>query len=148
MTAKLLLWMAAIFAAAIQHSEPIRVLGLFPHPGISHFHFFHPIMRGLADVGHDVTVVSYFPDPTAPANYKDLPLKEVATLKNSVDLAVCKYDGCNVVDVGGGGEGEKGEGKKGELEGIRGGYFEGDGVMCINRVHAYAAYHTTSIQSS
>lgn len=89
MTVKLLLWTAAIFAAAVQHGETIRVLGVFPHPGQSHFHFFHPIMRGLADAGHDVTVVSYFPDSKAPANYKDLPLSDVATLKNSVDLEVC-----------------------------------------------------------
>lgn len=69
--------------------ESLRVLGLFPHPGASHFHFFHPIMRTLADSGHDVTVVSQFPDSDAPSNYKDLPLNQFKLLTNSVDLAVC-----------------------------------------------------------
>lgn len=90
MISKLFLWTVALFASTIQHGEALRVLGLFPHPGLSHFHFFHPIMRGLADAGHDVTVVSYFPDPKAPVNYKDLPFDlKVPTLTNSVDLEVC-----------------------------------------------------------
>lgn len=88
MISKLLLWTVAIFAVSMGHCEALRVLGLFPHPGLSHFHFFHPIMRGLADAGHDVTVVSYFPDPKAPVNYKDLSLGNMDMLTNSVDLKV------------------------------------------------------------
>lgn len=88
MISKLLLWTVTIFAVSMEHGEALRVLGLFPHPGLSHFHFFHPIMRGLADAGHDVTVVSYFPDPKAPVNYKDLSLGNMDMLTNSVDLKV------------------------------------------------------------
>lgn len=66
-----------------------RILGLFPHPGVSHFHFFHPIMRELAEAGHNVTVVSHFPDARASKNYKDLPLTGMDTLTNAVDLDVC-----------------------------------------------------------
>ncbi|XP_037961145.1 UDP-glycosyltransferase UGT5-like [Teleopsis dalmanni] len=65
---------------------PLRILGLFPHPGVSHFHFFHPIMRGLAEAGHDVTVVSHFPDKSPPVRYTDYVLTGVDTLSNSVDL--------------------------------------------------------------
>lgn len=65
-----------------------RILGIFPHPGITHFYFFHPIMRGLADAGHDVTVISQFPDPDPPANYKDHVITGVPSLHNSVDLGV------------------------------------------------------------
>lgn len=68
----------------------LRILGLFPHPGLSHFHFFHPIMRSLADAGHDVTVISHFPDKQSPApeNYHDLRLPTTESLSNSVDLKV------------------------------------------------------------
>lgn len=68
--------------------QSYRVLGLFPHPGVSHFHFFHPIMRELAAAGHNVTVISHFPDAGAPENYKDLPLTGMDTLTNAVNLDV------------------------------------------------------------
>lgn len=66
----------------------LRILGLFPHPGLSHFHFFHPIMRALADAGHDVVVVSHFPDKNSPDNYEDLRLPMTEMLMNSVNLEV------------------------------------------------------------
>lgn len=66
----------------------LKILGIFPHPGLSHFHFFHPIMRGLANAGHDVTVVSHFPDKNAPKNYLDMPLTATELLTNSVNLEV------------------------------------------------------------
>lgn len=74
--------------SAANPADSLRILGLFPHPGVSHFHFFHPIMRELAAQGHNVTVVSHFPDAKAPANYKDLPLSGMASMTNSVDLNV------------------------------------------------------------
>lgn len=70
----------------VNAGHQLKILGLFPHPGVSHFHFFHPIMRGLADVGHDVTVVSHFPDKSPPIRYKDLPLTGLQTLQNTVDV--------------------------------------------------------------
>lgn len=86
MVSKLIL--SFILLTAISSINSLKILGLFPHPGLSHFHFFHPIMRGLADVGHDVTVVSHFPDKNATSNYKDLVLNEKSSLTNSVDLEV------------------------------------------------------------
>ncbi|XP_055307346.1 UDP-glycosyltransferase UGT5-like [Sitodiplosis mosellana] len=67
-------------------TSSLKILGIFPHPGLSHFHFFHPIMRGLADAGHDVTVVSHFPDKNAPQNYIDMPLTKTTLLTDSVNL--------------------------------------------------------------
>ncbi|KAH8329472.1 hypothetical protein KR074_011519 [Drosophila pseudoananassae] len=64
----------------------LKVLGLFPHPGVSHFHFFHPIMEGLAEAGHEVSVVSHFPNKNPVARYKDFTLSGVDKLTNSVDL--------------------------------------------------------------
>lgn len=78
-----------LMTTVISESSSLQILGLFPHPGLSHFHFFHPIMLGLAEAGHNVTVLSHFPDKHAPSNYKDLVIGGQTDLTNSVDLAVC-----------------------------------------------------------
>lgn len=72
----------------INSVNSLKILGLFSHPGESHFYFFHPIMRDLAEAGHDVTVVSHFPDPNPLPNYIDLKLPETGTSTNSVHLEV------------------------------------------------------------
>lgn len=88
-SAKLFLCLTALCTITfIDSTESLKILGLFPHPGLSHFHFFHPIMRGLAEKGHDVTVISHFPDKNASQNYKDVPLSKMDTLTNAVDLKV------------------------------------------------------------
>ncbi|KAL9925633.1 UDP-glucosyltransferase 2-like isoform 2-T2 [Glossina fuscipes fuscipes] len=74
------------FVASRRHN--LKILGLFPHPGISHFHFFHPIMRSLAERGHEVTVVSHFPDKSPPVGYHDISLGGKETLANTVDLQI------------------------------------------------------------
>lgn len=66
----------------------LRVLGMFPHPGVSHFHFFKPIMQVLAAHGHNVTVVSHFPDPNPPPNYMDLPLTGLVKKTNTGSFQV------------------------------------------------------------
>lgn len=80
-----------MMTTVIPESSSLQILGLFPHPGVSHFHFFHPIMLGLAEAGHNVTVLSHFPDKNAPPNYKDLVIGGQENLTNSVDLAVCLF---------------------------------------------------------
>lgn len=83
-----MLLLLSFYCTLVQASYPLKILGLFPHPGISHFHYFHPIMRGLAEKGHDVTVISHFPDKSPSARYRDLPLIANETFTNSVDLKV------------------------------------------------------------
>nr|XP_040238054.2 UDP-glucosyltransferase 2-like [Anopheles coluzzii]XP_040238055.2 UDP-glucosyltransferase 2-like [Anopheles coluzzii] len=67
-------------------SHGYRILGLFPHPGLSHFKVFHPIMRGLANDGHHVTVLSYFPDSEPVPNYHDLRFEGQEVLTNAFSL--------------------------------------------------------------
>ncbi|XP_055918221.1 UDP-glycosyltransferase UGT5-like [Eupeodes corollae] len=74
------------FCALTSFVGSYNILGLFPHPGISHFNFFHPIMRGLAEAGHNVTVISHFPDRKPVENYTDLVLPPVDLFINTVDL--------------------------------------------------------------
>lgn len=77
-----------LFLATTGSSDSFRILGLFPHPGFSHFDVFHPIMRRLAEVGHEVVVVSHFPDKNPPKNYVDYTLEGLPKLNNAVDLSV------------------------------------------------------------
>lgn len=79
-----------LITMVIPPSSHLRILGLFPHPGLSHFNFFHPIMLGLADAGHDVTVVSHFSDLHAPANYKNVIIGDETPMVNSVNLEVSR----------------------------------------------------------
>ncbi|XP_055597965.1 UDP-glucosyltransferase 2-like [Uranotaenia lowii] len=71
-------------------SSGSRILGLFPHPGLSHFKVFQPIMRGLAEAGHEVTVISYFPNaqksvPPLP-NYRDYAFEGPDVLTDSFSI--------------------------------------------------------------
>lgn len=68
-------------------SEAYRILGLFPHPAVSHFRAFQPLLQELAALGHEVLVVSHFPDNNAPQNYRDFVLdqSQIMTEAFSVD---------------------------------------------------------------
>lgn len=81
-------WTALMLLLCCCATNSHRILGLFPHPGISHFQFFHPVMKALAEAGHEVTVVSHFPVKEAIENYKDEPLTGKQDLKNFVNLDV------------------------------------------------------------
>lgn len=70
----------------IECANGLRILGIFPHLGASHFRFFQPIMKRLAEVGHQVTVISPFPEKNPLQNYKDLALTGADEL--SVNLQV------------------------------------------------------------
>ncbi|XP_012271236.1 UDP-glucuronosyltransferase 2B2 [Orussus abietinus] len=84
-----------------------NILGIFGHPGKSHFDFFRPLLIELARRGHDVTVVSHFPrgpkDESLP-NYRDVSLAPTARDKigmgngvNVVDLSRINYSPFSVV---------------------------------------------------
>uniref|UniRef100_A0A0C9RNU1 UDP-glucuronosyltransferase n=1 Tax=Fopius arisanus TaxID=64838 RepID=A0A0C9RNU1_9HYME len=73
----------------------LRILGAFAHPGKSHFAVFKPLLEELANRGHDVTVISYFPrsnsSPPLP-NYKDIDLAgEDNIFVEVVDLQTLDY---------------------------------------------------------
>lgn len=53
-----------------------KILGLFPHPGKSHFDVFKPLLKELALKGHDVTVISHFPLDKPLGNYTDITLRK------------------------------------------------------------------------
>lgn len=65
----------------------LRILGIFPHLGASHFRFFHPIVKRLAEIGHQVTVVSHFPEKNPHPNYHDLILAKEGELSINLEVS-------------------------------------------------------------
>lgn len=76
-----------LLLSVIGCNDALKILGLFPHPAVSHFQFFQPIMRQLAESGHSVDVVSPFPDAQPPPGYTDYPLNS-ASMSNVLGFDV------------------------------------------------------------
>lgn len=64
-----------------------KILGVFPCPSKSHYHLGHALMKGLADDGHEVTIVSPYSQKEPIKNYKEI------LLENSVaEFEKCRLD--------------------------------------------------------
>ena len=57
-------------------SQSAKILGLFPFPSKSHMAVNVAIVKELAERGHEVTVVSPFPEKSEIPNYKNIALNE------------------------------------------------------------------------
>lgn len=77
---KLLLLLQAIAVSVNGH----KILGLFIHPGASHFDSFYPIMNALAEKGHDVTVLTYSRVKDPHPNYHQFILGGTALINSSL----------------------------------------------------------------
>ncbi|XP_011496133.1 PREDICTED: UDP-glucuronosyltransferase-like [Ceratosolen solmsi marchali] len=71
--------MRIIFGAVLLtcYSQPtnnLKILGIFPLNGKSHFIMFERLAKGLAEKGHQIDVYSHFPLKKSIPNYKDFSL--------------------------------------------------------------------------
>lgn len=85
-----LFWQFPLLLVAIlnvSHSSAYRILGLFPHPAISHYRVFKPILHGLAKAGHNVTVFSHFPSKNIQPNFTNILMPGVV-LTAGIDFTV------------------------------------------------------------
>lgn len=80
--------LAVLMLHVLVATDGHRILGIFSHIGGSHFHTFYPIMNGLANKGHDVTVLSYFKSKNASINYKELIFEGLPIINSSISLDV------------------------------------------------------------
>ncbi|CAK1600691.1 unnamed protein product [Parnassius mnemosyne] len=88
MCPRLFLCAFAVIAIA-GNGHAAKILGLFPHTGKSHQMVFEPLLRSLAERGHHVTSVSFFPLKNPPANYTDVSLEGIAGLGvETFDLSI------------------------------------------------------------
>jgi len=77
-----------IFASKLNISESAKILAIFPHTGKSHFFMFQPFVYKLAERGHEITIMTHFPDPNPPKNVKYLSIesKEAEIQFNSFSM--------------------------------------------------------------
>ncbi|XP_075217447.1 UDP-glucosyltransferase 2-like [Lycorma delicatula] len=87
-------------------SESANILAFPTFPGYSHFIIIEPLLKALASRGHNVTVVSYFPQKTPIKNYHDIDVSHTLPLvtnnvtadyslknfRNSIDFMQFIYD--------------------------------------------------------
>ncbi|KAK5643190.1 hypothetical protein RI129_007035 [Pyrocoelia pectoralis] len=71
-----ILLLLLVFLGAGAGADCYKILGLFGHPGYSHYSTFKPILSGLSERGHNLTVLGHF--PTKSDNYRYIPLKHLA----------------------------------------------------------------------
>lgn len=62
------------------------ILGIFPYQGKSHFFQFKVYLRELANRGHNVTVISYFPDKNPLPNYNDVHIADIKILEDDLPI--------------------------------------------------------------
>lgn len=66
--------LVALLTVSFHVTEAYKILCLFPHVAKSHFLMAEALMKGLAAKGHQVTMISQFPQKTPIPNYKDISL--------------------------------------------------------------------------
>ncbi|KAF2886727.1 hypothetical protein ILUMI_19447 [Ignelater luminosus] len=81
---------SAAFIYFLNPLEGVRILGVFPGATHSHFILGHTLMKELASRGHEVTVISAFPQKTPIKNYKDVDLSEI--LEESDEMKAAIFD--------------------------------------------------------
>lgn len=77
-----------LFSIGWESTGAGQILGLFAHPGKSHFNFFRPIFMALAERGHNISMYSYFPLEKPIDNYTDYVFQGMPVLTDIVDLQV------------------------------------------------------------
>ncbi|XP_031777448.1 UDP-glucuronosyltransferase 2A3 [Nasonia vitripennis] len=81
-------------------TEGLRILGLFPLHGKSHFVMCEALMRGLAARGHQVDVYSHFPLKQPVANYTDFSLAgSIPLLSNSMSFELMNSFGGDSISI-------------------------------------------------
>ncbi|XP_063241503.1 UDP-glucosyltransferase 2-like [Bacillus rossius redtenbacheri] len=87
---RLLLALVACASLAAE-TDGARILGVFHYNGKSHFMVFESLMKALAARGHQVDVLSHFPQKTPVPNYTDIDVSGTApdVLDNiTIDMAL------------------------------------------------------------
>jgi len=68
-------WLLLLMAMPVAMIRGAKVLGVFPFPARSHLMVQKALMFELARRGHEVTVVSFFPENKVTPNYTEIELK-------------------------------------------------------------------------
>ncbi|XP_015121995.1 UDP-glucuronosyltransferase [Diachasma alloeum] len=86
-----LLLVAGVLILQSENTSALRILGVFPLPGKSHFILGENLLKELARRGHSVDMVSHFPANKPIPNYRDISLKgSMAIAVNNITFAETK----------------------------------------------------------
>ena len=67
-----LLSFLSILCTFVHTAIAYKFLGVLPIPSKSHYYIGHKLLKGLAEGGHDVTVISPFKEKNPIPNYKEV----------------------------------------------------------------------------
>jgi glucuronosyltransferase len=82
-------FVSAIVICTMRGLYAARILALFQNIGESHFLMFETLLKALAARGHDVVVVSHFPQHRPVENYTDISISGVSTrFNNSLNVTM------------------------------------------------------------
>lgn len=73
---------------SINQTYGFKILGIFPTMGRSHYITGGALMKGLANAGHEVTVISPFPQNKPLKNFRDITTDGILALMNSKLLLI------------------------------------------------------------
>ncbi|KAF2882089.1 hypothetical protein ILUMI_24092 [Ignelater luminosus] len=89
-----------LFVSFLQISQSYRILGLFPVQGKSHIVMFEKLMKELAKRGHEVDVLSHFPQKKPIPRYNDISVRgSLPLLVNNMSISVVKEHLTGYYDV-------------------------------------------------
>ncbi|CAH1987228.1 unnamed protein product [Acanthoscelides obtectus] len=74
MSLEVMLLIAVVFVHT--GSDAHNILVAVSHPGVSHFKSYENLFLCLAKKGHNVTVISHFPQKKLIRNYRDISIRE------------------------------------------------------------------------
>lgn len=77
----------------------LNILGVFPYSGKSHFFVFQPYLLELVNRGHNLTVISYFPQEKPIPNYHDISLAEKSKILEDVFPIYRSYWGIFMISL-------------------------------------------------
>lgn len=74
MVQKMFLLFKLLLLLHVTINESYKILGIFHTSSKSHYIAGSALMKGLAEKGHDVTVISPFPQKKPIKNFRDVPV--------------------------------------------------------------------------
>lgn len=77
------------FAGALSAADGANILGVFPINGRSHWVVYESLLKALAARGHNVTVITSFPQKTPVANFTDIDVsKQFPSAVNAIGIDI------------------------------------------------------------
>lgn len=77
-----------ILCSLLSVGEFYKILGIFPIGSKSHYYIGHALLEGLAEDGHDVTIISPFEAKNQHKNYKQILLESTYELMRKSKIAI------------------------------------------------------------